>query len=111
MTKPTRIALDHHRSRSTLRFAGALVLFLAALVGVQAGALAQNASVVRGGGLLPIEAKKGRLLRIKRPVATVFVADPTIADIQVKSPTLLYVFGKRAGEPRSSPLTRKTACL
>jgi len=98
MTKRTRIApVLRHRGRSW-RLAGALTLFLASLIGAQASAVAQNATVVRGGGIMAIEAKKGRLLRIRRPIATVFVADPKIADIQVKSPTLIYIFAKRAGE-------------
>jgi pilus assembly protein CpaC len=45
-----------------------------------------------------IEVNKGRLVRLDQPAASVFLADPNIADIQVKSPTLVYVFGKKAGE-------------
>ncbi|HEV2530415.1 type II and III secretion system protein family protein [Phenylobacterium sp.] len=39
----------------------------------------------------------GRLVRLSRPAATVFVADPKIADVHVKSPTLVYVIGKAPG--------------
>ena len=45
-----------------------------------------------------IEVNKGRLVRLDQPAASVFLADPAIADIQVKSPTLVYVFAKKAGE-------------
>ncbi len=45
-----------------------------------------------------IEVNKGRLVRLDQPAASVFLADPEIADIQVKSPTLVYVFAKKAGE-------------
>ena len=45
-----------------------------------------------------VEVNKGRLVRLDQPAASVFVADPAIADIQVKSPTLVYVFAKKAGE-------------
>jgi pilus assembly protein CpaC len=47
---------------------------------------------------LSLELNKGSLLRLRQAAATVFVADPDIADIQVKSPALVYVFGRRAGE-------------
>lgn len=45
-----------------------------------------------------IEVNKGRLVRLDQPATSVFLADPEIADIQVKSPTLVYVFAKKAGE-------------
>ena len=47
---------------------------------------------------IQIELSKGTLVRLDHPAATVFVADPEIADIQVKSPSLVYVFAKKAGE-------------
>lgn len=48
--------------------------------------------------LLPIELNKGQLVRLGAAATSVFIADPSIADVQVKSPTLVYVFGKQAGE-------------
>lgn len=48
--------------------------------------------------LLPIEINKGQLVRLGAAASSVFIADPKIADVQVKSPTLVYVFGKQAGE-------------
>lgn len=48
--------------------------------------------------LLRIELNKGQLVRLGAAAASVFIADPAIADVQVKSPTLVYVFGKKAGE-------------
>ncbi len=47
---------------------------------------------------IKIEVSKGTLVRFDKAVDNVFIADPTIADIQVKSPTLAYVFGKRQGQ-------------
>lgn len=41
---------------------------------------------------------RGQLVKLSSPMADVFVADDKIADIQVRSPTQLYVFGKGAGE-------------
>ncbi len=45
-----------------------------------------------------LEANKGQLLRLVRPVDTVFIAEPGIADVQLKSPSLIYIFGRRPGE-------------
>jgi pilus assembly protein CpaC len=38
-----------------------------------------------------LEVGKGTLFHLPRPAATVFVANPDVADVQVKSPTLLYI--------------------
>ncbi|WP_339862251.1 type II and III secretion system protein family protein [Paremcibacter congregatus] len=45
-----------------------------------------------------IEVGKGTLLRFKEPVNNVFIANTAIADLQVKSPTLVYIYGKQQGE-------------
>lgn len=45
-----------------------------------------------------LEVNKGRLIRLPNPAKVVFIANPRIADIQVKSPTLVYLFAKRVGE-------------
>lgn len=47
---------------------------------------------------IELETKKGVLLRLDRPAATVFIANPDIADIQVKSPRLIYILAKQPGE-------------
>ncbi|MGE0734930.1 MAG: type II and III secretion system protein family protein [Alphaproteobacteria bacterium] len=47
---------------------------------------------------MSLEINKGRLIKLDEPASTVFIADPGIADIQVKSPTLVYIFGKKVGE-------------
>jgi pilus assembly protein CpaC len=45
-----------------------------------------------------LEINKGTLVRLSQPASTVFVADPEIADIQMKTAGLVYIFGKKAGE-------------
>jgi pilus assembly protein CpaC len=47
---------------------------------------------------LELELNKGRLIALDQAAASVFVADPDIADVQVKSPKLLYIFAKKPGE-------------
>lgn len=51
-----------------------------------------------GGNKLDIEVSRGQLIKLSRPAAAVFVADPAVAEVSVKSPTLVYVFGKKAGD-------------
>lgn len=41
---------------------------------------------------------RGRLITLARPMTDLFVADDKIADVQVRSPTQLYIYGKAAGE-------------
>ena len=45
-----------------------------------------------------LEAGKGTLIRLPRPASTVFVANPDVADVQVKSPSLIYLTAKAPGE-------------
>lgn len=47
---------------------------------------------------LNLELNKGRLIALDHAAASVFVADPNIADVQIKSPKLLYVFARKPGE-------------
>ncbi len=47
---------------------------------------------------LTLEVSKGTLVRFDKAVDNVFIADPNIADIQVKSPTIAYIFGKSQGQ-------------
>jgi pilus assembly protein CpaC len=50
------------------------------------------------GAPITVDVSKGVLISLDRPADTVFVADPAIADVQVKSPKLIYLFGKEPGD-------------
>src|SRR5207247_11288506 len=54
--------------------------------------------VPANGQLIGLECNKGTLVRLAGAAATVFVANPDIADVQVKSPTLVYISAKAPGE-------------
>ena len=56
------------------------------------------AQIPANGGRITLEVNKGTLVRLSGPAATVFVANPEIADVQVKSPTLIYITAKAPGE-------------
>ena len=51
-----------------------------------------------GTSMFEVNTGRGRLVKLARPMTDLFVADPSIADVQVRSPTLLYIFGKKTGE-------------
>ena len=48
-------------------------------------------------GTIELDVGKGQLIRLQKPASSVFIANPKIADVEVKSPTLIYVFGKASG--------------
>jgi pilus assembly protein CpaC len=82
------------------------VLIMAFAATPQAADPSSPAAAPRGGGTqippnggrITLEVNKGTLVRLAGPAATVFVANPEIADVQVKSPTLVYITAKSPGE-------------
>jgi pilus assembly protein CpaC len=77
------------------------------------GASAQD--IARGStGTLDLATGEGRVLRFSAPVDSVMVAEPTIADLQIVSPGVIYVFGKTPGQTSLIALDaegRETASL
>ena len=72
-------------------------LLLVGLLATPAGGQ-DSAETIQTEGTLSLEVRKGRVIRLPRPAATVFVADPEIADVQAQSPSIVYLFGRRAGQ-------------
>lgn len=73
-----------------------LLLFLIASV-VPAELRAASVIEAASGAGVTVSVGEGRLLRLDRPVASVFIANPEVADVQVQSPRTVYVLGKRTG--------------
>ncbi|WP_146990395.1 type II and III secretion system protein family protein [Bradyrhizobium macuxiense] len=46
---------------------------------------------------LNLSSSQGKTIHLPAPAASIFVADPTIADYQAPSNTTIFVFGKRSG--------------
>lgn len=83
-------------TRTWRRLLGAAAA-LAAITGIALSA--QAAQIVTATGTpLGIEMNEGALVKLGAAAASVFVANPDIADVAVKSPKLVYVFGKKPGE-------------
>jgi len=80
-----------------------IILFIAMFAGTTAavglpGGVFGPGNVAYARGALVVEVSKGRIVRLDKPAKTVFVADPNVADVQVKSSKLIYLFGKKVGE-------------
>jgi pilus assembly protein CpaC len=67
------------------------------LVASQARAEDAAAVVAATGTPITIESGRGVLVRLDHAANSIFVADPDIADVQVKSQSLLYLIGKKSG--------------
>ena len=48
-------------------------------------------------GQIRINVSRGQTVRLPAPAATIFIADPAIADIQTPSNRVVFVFGKKPG--------------
>ncbi|MBB4616205.1 type II and III secretion system protein family protein [Sphingomonas abaci] len=93
-------------TRSILWKAGAAGLALALGLG-GAPLLAQHgAAASTPGGVVQVNTGRGRLVTLSRPMSDLFVADDSVADVQVRSPTQLYIFGKKPGETTISATAR-----
>jgi pilus assembly protein CpaC len=98
--QPARAARKKGATRmSVLRQLPQLVMAaLLALAGAIAPASAQSEIIAPADGAIRVELNEGVLVRIDSAASSVFVANPAIADVAVKSPRLIYVFGQRPGE-------------
>ncbi len=69
-----------------------------AVTGAPGRPFAQSQIVPTESPTLTLEVNKGTALKLPGPASTVFVAAPDIADVQVRSPNMVYVFAKKAGD-------------
>ena len=66
-------------------------LYLLSFLLLANGALAE-------GRVISVEINKGEMVRLSRPATSVVISDPSTADVQVISPKLVLVRGKKVGE-------------
>ena len=85
------------RPTSLLASTAIAVLMLAAAPAPIHSARAAETKRIASGQTLQVPVNQGQLVRIDRPVTSVFVANAEIADVAVKSQQLIYVFAKRPG--------------
>jgi len=83
--------------RARLGTAMAALAIAIGTAGASAPALAAP-TAARPVETLNVSKGTGTLVRLSEPMSDVFVANENVADVQVRSPTQLYVFGKDSGE-------------
>lgn len=84
---------------SPFRLPVCIGLWLVACSVVLLPQLASAQNIAKGStGTLDLAPGEGRILHFKAPVDSVLVAEPGIADLQVVSPGVIYIFGKAAGQ-------------
>ncbi len=93
------------RSRKIIASLAASLLFCSSITSAMAAPVSQDFLTAMGqsGGdalsdVIDVEINKGASIRLPSPAASVAIADPAIADVQVISPRMLYVNGKGVGE-------------
>jgi pilus assembly protein CpaC len=84
--------------RRRARLGTALAAMAISLGSALAVPTAAQAQAARPSETLNLSQNTGTLVRLSSPMSDLFVANDAIADVQVKSSTQLYVFGKAAGE-------------
>ena len=83
--------------RARLGTAMAALALALGTVGTAAPAVAQP-TAAKPAETVNLSKGTGTLVRLSEPMSDVFVANDAIADVQVRSPMQLYVFGKASGE-------------
>ena len=91
---------QHSPGRPLLRGICEVTLVLLALYLLVLGlsASAKAIDVMPTNEILQLEVQKGTIIRIGRPAATVFVADPAVADVESRSQRSVFIYGKESGE-------------
>jgi pilus assembly protein CpaC len=52
----------------------------------------------KAGGSIAIELNEGQLVRLDQPATSVFITNPSVADVNVRSTQLVYLLGRRPGK-------------
>ena len=86
----------------------ATILLTAIVAAGPSHAVLQGRAVLTNGDPIIIELSEGQLLRLDRAMASVFIANPGIADVSAKSSRMLYLFGKSVGTTTLCGSTRRT---
>lgn len=82
------------RSKGILK----LLVLLAVLWPAGAGAQLSGSVVPPSGEKIMIEVDQGKLIRLDQAVASVFIVNPNVADVTVRSSRLIYLFGRKTGK-------------
>jgi len=59
---------------------------------------AQSVNISKPQSRITLAVGRGKLITLPSPIADIFIAENKIADVQVRSPRQLYIFGKKGGQ-------------
>ena len=89
-----------------------------ALVSCALGAALLAGPVAAQSRAISLDIGEGELLRLDRPAATVFVAHPDIADVQIAGPQSIFIFGEGPGrttffalDAEGAPIVERTVAV
>jgi pilus assembly protein CpaC len=94
---PVKMTSSKIRRQSRLGSALAALALTVGTVGLAAPAVAQP-SAARPSETLNLSQGAGTMVRLSAPMTDLFIANDAIADVQVRSNSQLYIFGKQRGE-------------
>ena len=78
---------------------GALALFVLAVLWPMAAAAQISGTLEpEASESLSLELNEGQLIRLDRPAASVFIANPNVADVNIRSTQLVYLLGRAPGK-------------
>ncbi|MEG3087276.1 type II and III secretion system protein family protein [Sphingomonas sp. PB4P5] len=86
----------------------AAAMMAASMGGASAPVLAQSGATAP---VLQVNTGRGRLITLPRAMSDLFIASDTIADVQIRSPTQMYIFGKTPGETTVSATNKAGAVV
>lgn len=77
-------------------FASVLTLALASVSSMPLNA--ESTDIAQPSSSIAVAVGRGKLITLSTPIEDIFIAESTIADVQVRSPKQLYIFGKKGGQ-------------
>jgi len=90
---------QHTRSaKKAMGVAVAAALALALAANSSTALNAQSVNITQPDSRISVAVGRGKLITLPAPIEDIFIAENNIADVQVRSPRQIYIFGKKGGQ-------------
>jgi len=90
---------QHSRSAKKALGVAVVAALALALAANNATALnAQSVNISQPDSRISVAVGRGKLITLPSPIEDIFIAENNIADVQVRSPRQIYIFGKKGGQ-------------
>jgi len=90
---------QHSRSaKKAMGVAVAAALALALAANSSTALNAQSVNITQPDSRISVAVGRGKLITLPAPIEDIFIAENNIADVQVRSPRQIYIFGKKGGQ-------------